>query len=63
MKALNPITGFALLLATASATTPDLSKSFQSVLTSANNNNLYTYPTDLTRGIIPVSPTSPFHHS
>lgn len=34
----------------------DISSSLQNILDNTHGSNLYTYPTDLTRGIIPVSP-------
>lgn len=40
----------------AAATSPELSSSFQNILSNVNNNPLYNYPTDLTQGIVPVSP-------
>lgn len=33
----------------------DVSSTLQTVLSNPNHSLLYTYPTDLTRGIIPVS--------
>lgn len=52
-------TTLALLATFASATDPDVSSSFQKILSDTNGNALYNYPTDLTRGIIPVHPSSP----
>lgn len=34
---------------------PDVSSSLQNILDNTHGSDLYTYPTDLTRGIIPVS--------
>ena len=41
-----------------SATCSDLSSSLQKVLSNTNGNPLYSYPTDLTRDIVPVCPSS-----
>ncbi|KAF2496756.1 hypothetical protein BU16DRAFT_525894 [Lophium mytilinum] len=58
MKA-STLSSFLLALrATTSATPiPDVSKSLQNILKNTDGSKLYTYPTDLTRGIIP----KPFH--
>ena len=46
------------LLFAAAAATPlqdvDVSTTLQNILANTNNNPGYTYPTDLTRGIVPV---------
>lgn len=58
MRATSFITAAASLLATASAQdTLPISSTLQKLLASTNGSNLYTYPTDLTRGIVP----KPFH--
>lgn len=37
------------------AVPPDVSRSLQNILANTDKSNAYTYPTDLTRGIVPVS--------
>lgn len=37
------------------AAIPDVSGTLQNILQNTHGSDLYTYPTDLTRGIIPVS--------
>lgn len=49
-----------LLARFCAAQIPDVSQSLQNILKNTHNSKLYTYPTDLTRGIVPVSP--PLHH-
>lgn len=44
------------LPASATAEGLDITTSLQNILDNTQNSNGYTYPTDLTRGIIPVSP-------
>ena len=44
------------LVVLVSTTAPDVSSGLQSILSNTGGNRLYTYPTDLTRGVIPVSP-------
>lgn len=34
---------------------PDVSNTLQNILSNTHGSDLYTYPTDLTRGIVPVS--------
>ncbi|MCJ1462455.1 hypothetical protein MMC07_001057 [Pseudocyphellaria aurata] len=46
---------FAVLATVVSATTSDLSDAFQKILSRSGSDARYTYPTDLTRGIIPIS--------
>ncbi|MCJ1313017.1 hypothetical protein MMC25_006693 [Agyrium rufum] len=41
--------------ALAVATAPDVSSTLQNILANTDKSDLYTYPTDLTRGIVPVS--------
>lgn len=36
------------------AAIPDVSSTLQNILQNTHGSDLYTYPTDLTRGIIPV---------
>jgi len=36
----------------------DISGSLQNILDNTHSSDLYTYPTDLTRGIVPVSQSS-----
>lgn len=38
---------------------PDVSGTLQNILSNTHGSDLYTYPTDLTRGIIPVRIPSP----
>lgn len=42
------------LQAVDAAAIPDVSGTLQNILQNTHNSDLYTYPTDLTRGIIPV---------
>lgn len=40
---------------------PDVSNALQNILSNTHGSDLYTYPTDLTRGIVPVSHPIPVH--
>lgn len=46
---------FAALRAVDAAAIPDVSGTLQNILQNTHGSDLYTYPTDLTRGILPVS--------
>jgi hypothetical protein len=45
----------AAIPASAQAVGLDISTTLQNILANTQNSNGYTYPTDLTRGIVPVS--------
>ena len=58
MRAFGPVAFWFWLATFASATTSDLSSAFQDILSNTEGNARYNYPTDLTRGIVPVFPPS-----
>jgi hypothetical protein len=45
---------FSVAVTVLAAPVPDVSSTLQNILSNTHNSDLYTYPTDLTRGIIPV---------
>jgi hypothetical protein len=46
---------FSIVSAILAAPVPAVSSTLQNILHNTDKSDLYTYPTDLTRGIVPVS--------
>lgn len=63
VSSLVAVVATALALGTSAAPVPasgtaeglDISTTLQNILSNTHNSDAYTYPTDLTRGIVPVS--------
>ena len=56
------LSSLAALVPVFASSTPDISSTLQNILANTDRSNLYTYPTDLTREIVPARHTSRLHY-